>query len=115
MMPDEIKLIKQWECTVSEMYQFVKGYEGEGLVIESSCGMAKIKTPYYLTMKFLARCKSDRLELILKQTKWKNVDEEFYPLMNHLKSVLQSFSLLTEQGKLEYLRTYFNEHLKDQK
>lgn len=59
----------------------------------------KIKSPYYLFKKFVARINVDKIHRINKQ----NVDEEFYPVVDWLKEH-QGFYTLDEQKRLEVLR-----------
>lgn len=60
----------------------------------------KLKSPYYLTLKAIAR-KKDILSLDKKR-----VDEEYYPLLDHLTALGTSFSSLPEQERLTYIRNY---------
>lgn len=60
----------------------------------------KLKSPYYLSLKAIAR-KADILSLNRSR-----VDEEYYPLLDHLKSIGDNFNTLTEQEKLTYIRNY---------
>lgn len=60
----------------------------------------KLKSPYYLTLKAIAR-KKDILSLSKQR-----VDEEYYPLLDHLTALGTSFSSLPEQERLTYIRNY---------
>ncbi len=60
----------------------------------------KIKSPYYLHLKMAAR-KKDIMSL--DKTR---VDEEYYPLINHLKEMGESFTMMDEQARLDYMREF---------
>lgn len=85
---------------IIELSQYV---EHEGFVVysldhEFKC--LKIKTPYYLTLKAAAR-KKDIMSLN-KQI----VDEEYYELIDHLKSMGDVFNNMDEQARLEYMMKF---------
>jgi len=79
----------------------------EGYVIRDTVfgqPLMKIKTPYYLTCKFLGRLKNERLDDLLEDTekfKKKLRDEEFFPLIDMIKDSYEDFTSLDEQGKIE--------------
>ena len=74
----------------------------EGYVVygDRSKTVLKIKSPYYLTLKAAARRKD-----IMSLNK-QNVDEEFYPLIEHLTLMGDSFTMMSEQERLDYMRDY---------
>lgn len=74
----------------------------EGFVVYgiTSKTALKIKSPYYLHLKMAAR-KKDIMSL--DKTR---VDEEYYPLIDHLKEMGESFTMMDEQARLEYMRNY---------
>jgi hypothetical protein len=75
----------------------------EGFVAYTEDGTSfKIKSPYYLVQKALAR-KKDILSLNKEL-----VEEEYYPLVNHLLEIKDHFNSLSEQDRLEYIRTFLS-------
>ncbi len=87
--------------TVGDLVNRSKSDKHEGYVFYTSDGRsAKIKTPYYLVNKSLAR-KSDILTLNKQK-----VDEEYYPLLDHLKTKREWFNGLDEQSRLVYIRDF---------
>jgi len=73
----------------------------EGVVVYAENGtVLKIKTPYYLITKAIARIKE-----ISKLSKQK-VDEEFYPLLDYVKSI-PNFSELDEQSRIKEIIKYY--------
>lgn len=63
----------------------------------------KIKSPYYLVNKALAR-KKDILSLNKAL-----VEEEYYPLVNHLTEIKDRFNALSEQDRLVYMRQFLEQ------
>lgn len=74
-----------------------EGYVVHGLTSKTSL---KIKSPYYLTLKMAARRKD-----IMSLDK-SRIDEEFYPMVEHLTKMGESFTIMSEQERLEYMRGF---------
>lgn len=74
----------------------------EGFVVygQSSKTALKIKSPYYLQLKLLAR-KRDIMTLNKQR-----VDEEFYGLLDHVRALGRGFTDMNEQQRLEYMREW---------
>jgi len=91
-----------FECNFSTVVGLAKRYEGEGFVVygQESRKVLKLKSPYYLTLKAAARRKD--IYSLNKQ----NVDEEFYPLIEHLTSLGDTFTMMEEQDRLKYMRNW---------
>lgn len=86
----------------STVVQDSKECKHEGFVVyglESKTAL-KIKSPYYLHLKMAAR-KKDILSLNKER-----IDEEYYPLVDHLTSLGESFTMMDEQERLDYMREY---------
>jgi hypothetical protein len=95
--------VKHFFTTVGELKQMAKVCKHEGFVAYTEDGISfKIKSPYYLVQKALAR-KKDILSLNKEL-----VEEEYYPLVNHLLEIKDHFNSLPEQDRLEYIRTFFS-------
>lgn len=75
----------------------------EGVVVygQISGTVLKLKSPYYLAMKAMARIKD------INKLKREFIDEEFYPLIDHLVSIRNYYIIMEEQEKLEYLRNFY--------
>lgn len=85
----------------------------EGFVVYDSMDRAlKIKSPYYLVTKFLARKKGERLiDLLSDIPKLRlTVAEEYYPLLDHIEADIE-FPGLDEQGRIEVIRNFFESRI----
>jgi len=98
----------------SDIVKMSKECKYEGYVVrlqEDPTKFLKIKSPYYLTTKFLARKRGDNLiELLddVQQAK-KTIDEEYYPLLDYLSSIKDEFIALPEQERISKIEAYFLE------
>lgn len=89
--------------------KIAKHVKHEGFVVYSEDGkVTKIKSPYYLTAKFLARIK-DPMKLLDDNIK-QRVDEEYYPLIDHVRKHIDRFSTITEQDRLVFVRDFLKNH-----
>jgi hypothetical protein len=105
------ELVLQFKCfecdyyltNMKELLALAKHAKHEGFVFYTKDGVsAKIKTPYYLIQKALAR-KKDIMSLNKEI-----IDEEYYPLVNHLKTIYDAFNAMVEQDRLDYMRTWLS-------
>lgn len=94
----------------ADVLQEVKTARHEGFVIYSYDGKqsTKIKSPYYLFNKFVARSSGEK---ILKLRKV-HVDEEFYPVVEWVDANREWFASLDEQTRLQELRAFFTAMVK---
>lgn len=100
----ECKYAEPIYTTVGELVETSKKVKHEGFVAYTECGQSfKIKSPFYLATKAMARKKD-----IMKLNK-EFVDEEFYPLLDHLRIDQDFFNNLDEQAKLSYIRSFLGE------
>lgn len=94
----------------SEMLSLLKEVKHEGFMVfnenhELEC---KLKSPFYLVSKFIAR---NIKNLDEKLKKGKNVfDEEYYPLIEHLTKddIKENFKILNEQERIKYIQNFIN-------
>lgn len=90
--------------TVGELKDRVKNVKHEGYVAYTKDGDSfKIKSPYYLVNKLFAR--KQNIDSLLNGDKSK-IDEEYYPLLEHIKNNKETFSLLSEQDRLQFTRSF---------
>jgi hypothetical protein len=98
------------ECTVTNMgrvQEMVKECRHEGYVIYTDDGVStKIKSPYYLVNKWVARNpRTDKL-VDLKNDVKRSIDEEYHGLIDHIRENIVEYTAMTEQQRLEWVRNY---------
>ena len=114
--PGTIKLMGEvFNCHVPEVYRvnlgelkrMVKECRHEGFVFYTQEGIsAKIKSPYYLTSKWVARNpRTDKLVDLNKDIKH-NLDEEYYPLVDAIRANIDEYTAMDEQARLAWVRNY---------
>ncbi len=87
----------------SEVKQLVKECKHEGFVIlnPATNETIKMKSPWYLANKAIAR-KVDILSLNKER-----VDEEFYGIIDKIKSMKDEWDTMEEQNRLKFIRAFF--------
>jgi len=96
-----------YHLTVSALKNLVKTVKHEGFVFYDEEGVgAKIKSPYYLTSKWVARNpRTDKL-VDMKNDIKQNLDEEYYPLVDAIRENIVEYTALDEQARLAWVRNY---------
>ncbi|QNR53826.1 RNA ligase [Pseudomonas phage phiK7A1] len=80
----------EWiQCTFSELLKINAECKHEGHMVrlrQSETTVMKLKSPHYLTKKFLMRMGKNKVEYMFneKEEFLKNTDEEFYGVVNHI-------------------------------
>lgn len=97
---------KEMNMTLGELKQLTKLCQTEGYVFYTADGQSgKLKSPYYLFNKFVARKTPTKLIDLLETGNYRSfVDEEYYPLCETLKEHLAEFTLLDEQNRLRFIQ-----------
>ena len=98
------------ESTTTNMMrlkQMAKECRHEGFVFYTADGVsAKIKSPYYLTSKWVARNpRTDKLVDLNKDIKH-NLDEEYFPLVDAIRENIVEYTAMDEQARLAWVRNY---------
>ena len=97
------------ETTVGELLTMIKECRHEGYVFYTADGISsKIKSPYYLVNKFVARC-GNTDKLMRKDIK-KSLDEEYYPLIDAIQENIEEFTAMDEQARLTWCRKVLTEN-----
>lgn len=98
---------ERYETTVGKLLKSVKTVKHEGYVFYTADGVsAKIKSPYYLTSKWVARNpRTDKLIDLNKDIKH-NIDEEYYPLIDAIRANIVQYTEMDEQARLSWVRNY---------
>jgi hypothetical protein len=96
------------ECvhvTVAALKSLVRTVRHEGFVFYDENGVgAKIKSPYYLTSKWVARNpRTDKL-VDMKNDIKQNLDEEYYPLVDAIRENIVEYTAMDEQARLAWVR-----------
>jgi hypothetical protein len=96
------------ECehlTVAALKNLVKTVKHEGFVFYDENGVgAKIKSPYYLTAKWVAR--NPRTDKLMTPQFREQIDEEYYPLLDAIRENIVAYTAMDEQARLEWVRNY---------
>ena len=95
---------------LSELQAKVKTVKHEGFVFYTEDGeAAKIKSPYYLTSKWVARNpRTDKLVNLQNDIK-QNLDEEYYPLVDAIRANIDEYTAMDEQQRLVWVRNYLED------
>ena len=99
--------VVEWKrCTLGEVLREVKTVRHEGFVFyaDDYKVSAKIKSPYYLTAKWVAR--NPRTEKLLTKEFKEQIDEEYYPLLDHIRANIEEYTEMDEQARLSWVRNY---------
>jgi len=94
-----------YTTTVGNIVEQTKNVRHEGFVFYTEDGVsAKIKSPYYLTSKWVARNpRTDKLVDLNKDIKH-NLDEEYYPLVDKIRANIVQYTAMDEQARLAWVR-----------
>ena len=101
----QTEFVESMNCSVGFLKEEAKKVKHEGFVAYTSDGIAfKIKSPYYISLKAMAR-KKDILQLDEKI-----VDEEFFPVIRHVKSIGEKFNSMNDIARLSYMQNWMKEN-----
>lgn len=93
--------------TVGELLEEVKKVRHEGFVAYTYDGTSfKIKSPFYLTNKWIAR--NPRTEKLMREDFKKQIDEEYYPLLSAIQADIEAYTAKTEQERLAWIREFLS-------
>ena len=96
---------------MARLKELAKECKHEGYVFYAGLGVsAKIKSPYYLTSKWVARNpRTDKLVDLNKDIKH-NLDEEYYPLVDAIRANIVEYTAMDEQARLAWVRNFMETH-----
>jgi hypothetical protein len=99
--------VEYHSTTVGSLVEEVKKVRHEGFVAYTVDGISfKIKSPYYLTSKWVARNpRTDKL-VDMKNDIKKNIDEEYYNLIDSIRANIEAYTAMSEQERLEWVRKF---------
>lgn len=102
---------KHYKMLFSELRELASTVSHEGFVCWNEHGYElKLKSPYYLTTKFLGRVKDVKYQKLLNNPSElrKIIDEEFYDVVDYINNDIEFFFSMGEQDKMRFIRNYFD-------
>jgi hypothetical protein len=97
--------VEEMRVTVDELKVMAKECKHEGFVFYTDDGLAaKIKSPYYLVKKFVAR--NPRTDKLLREDIKQSLDEEYYPLITAIQENIVEYTAMGEQERLSWVRRF---------
>lgn len=90
---------------LAELLEKVKTVNHEGFIFYTNDNVSsKIKSPYYLTSKWVAR--NPRTDKLMRDDFLKSIDEEYYPLVRAIRENIEVYTAMDEQQRLAWVRTF---------
>lgn len=89
-----------------DLKQLLKEVKHEGFMVfdsQSKVLLFKLKSPFYLISKFLGRSNDKNIG---KKLDKRHVDEEYYPLIDHIKANQSAFNTMTELEKIAFIQQF---------
>ena len=98
-------IVESSYTSIGQLLEEVKAVKHEGYVFYTDDGVsAKIKSPYYLTSKWVARNpRTDKLVDLNNDIKHR-LDEEYYPLVDKIRANIVQYTEMDEQNRLAWVR-----------
>ena len=97
--------VEEMRVTVGLLKDLSKKIRHEGFVFYTDDGLAaKIKSPYYLVKKFVAR--NPRTDKLMRPDIKQSLDEEYYPLIDAIQSNIVEYTAMGEQERLAWVRRF---------
>jgi hypothetical protein len=97
--------VESYHVTLRELQEMTKQCRHEGFVFYTESNVcSKIKSPYYLTSKWVAR--NPRVDKLvdLKRDIKKNLDEEYHSLVDAIRLNIDVYAPMSEQERLSWVR-----------
>lgn len=105
-----------WSCLFGQALDMLKEVKHEGFMIRDgvhSETLVKLKSPHYLTKKFLMRMNSLKVVQMFtdKETLLQTCDEEFYSVIHKITRyhTLESWGAMDDQERRRYIEDYFED------
>lgn len=92
----------------SDVVTHVKTVQHEGYVVYGKDVTLKIKSPYYLVNKLFARIRAERVNTQWLMDAKKIIDEEYYPLIDHINTYREVFIKMLEQERLNFIKEFLH-------
>lgn len=110
----ECKRPEWYRAEFGHIQEWTKKCKHEGFVCYGLDTTLKMKSPYYLVAKFLARIRGEKLNDIINinpEYLKQKIDEEFYPLIDNIVRWRDMFTVLTEQERITFIEEFFKGQL----
>jgi hypothetical protein len=100
------RIVQSFYTSMGQLLEEVKTVKHEGFVFYTDDGnvSSKLKSPYYLTAKWVAR--NPRTDKLLTNQFREQIDEEYYPLLDHIRNNIDTYTVMDEQARLTWVRNY---------
>lgn len=96
---------ESYHVSMAEVKAMAKSCKHEGFVFYHADGRAaKIKSPYYLVKKFVAR--NPRTDKLMRPDIKQSLDEEYYPLIDAIQANIVAYTAMDEQTRLSWVREF---------
>lgn len=93
------------QTTMGDVKKLAKECKHEGFVIYTADHTStKIKSPYYLTSKWVAR--NPRTDKLMRPDIKNQIDEEYYPLIDAIRENIEEYTVMDEQARLTWVRKF---------
>jgi hypothetical protein len=97
--------VEYMRVTIGLLKELSKKVKHEGFVFYTDGGVAaKIKSPYYLVKKFVAR--NPRTDKLMRPDIKQSLDEEYYPLIDAIQANIVEYTAMGEQERLVWVRRF---------
>lgn len=94
------------ECKFSDVVNEVRTCKHEGFVVYGKDTTLKIKSPYYLAKKLFSRVNPEKINEGWLHTAKTWVDEEYYPLVDHITENMGAFVMLSPEDRREFIDNF---------
>jgi hypothetical protein len=104
-----VKRPEWFEDRFSGIVESAKTARHEGFVVYADSGkVLKLKSPFYLLSKLFGRMKEEKLLKCLedKNMMFRNIDEEFYPVFDWLRTIKDEFVKMDEQTRIATVQAH---------
>lgn len=99
--------VESIQTTVGQLRVLSKSADHEGFVAYTRDNQAfKIKSPYYLINKFVAR--NPNTNKLMRSGIKQTIDEEYFPLIDAIQADIVNFTAKSEQDRLAWVRAFLN-------
>lgn len=95
-----------FKTTFGKVLEMTQRCRHEGFMVYGKETTLKIKSPYYLVKKLFSRVNPEKID-----DKWLNtaktwIDEEYYPIVEHIRANKDAFVQLTPEGRRAFMEDF---------